>query len=139
MKNKTLAEVYKNASDEVKEILKSKFDNSELGIRYDEIEIKNEILSLIKNNIKNIKFLDENGNHIEVPSNRFEICDEDGNWIFDIDYGKKNKHFWYSHYKVFKVFESKYGVSYVKFNKILKGILLDEELNLKGVTPHYQI
>lgn len=33
-KNKTLAEVYKNSSDEVKEILKNKFSNEELGIKF---------------------------------------------------------------------------------------------------------
>lgn len=33
-KNKTLSEVYKNSSDEVKEILKNKFSNEELGIEF---------------------------------------------------------------------------------------------------------
>lgn len=33
-KNKTLSEVYKNSSDEVKEILKNKFSNEELGIKF---------------------------------------------------------------------------------------------------------
>lgn len=32
--NKTLAEVYKNSSNEVKELLETKFSNEELGVGY---------------------------------------------------------------------------------------------------------
>lgn len=47
-KNKTLKEVYKNSSDEVKEILESKFYNVDLGIVDIKQQIRSEILKLIK-------------------------------------------------------------------------------------------
>ncbi|HPC09557.1 MAG TPA: hypothetical protein PLN85_00585 [archaeon] len=45
--NKTLKEVYKNSSDEVREILRTKFSNEELGIKNIEEEIKNEFLEIL--------------------------------------------------------------------------------------------
>lgn len=133
-KNKTLQEVYKNSSEEVREILKSKFSYSDLGIINVEQEIRNGVLGLIKNNIKNVRFLNKNGGISDLPTNRVEILDENGSWLFDINYDEENKHFWYSHYNIYRFFESKCGINYQKFNEIMVDVV-EEDLNMKGVTP----
>ena len=132
MENKTLQEVYKNSSDEVKEILKSKFSEKDLGIVNVEQQIRNEILEIIKKNIRNIRFLDEKG--ANLPTSRVEVLNENGDWLFDIDYDEKNKHFWYSYNRIFKVFESKYNINDLNFNDIMKGVV-EEDLKMGGVTP----
>ena len=134
MKNKTLQEVYKNSSDEVKEILKTKFSNKDLGIGDVKQQIRNEILEIIKKNIKNVMFLDEYGFVYDLPS-RLEIFDENRDWLFDIDYNEKNKHFWYSYNRIFKVFESKFNINLMNFNEIMN-IVVKEDLKMDGVTPH---
>lgn len=134
MENKTLQEVYKNASDEVKEILKNRFSNDELGIEPIENQIRNEILELIRKNIKNIRFLLKNDFCSDLPTDRFEILNENRKWLFDIDYNEKTKHFWFSYNEVFLVFESKYDINDVDFYMIMNTVL-NEDLKLNGVTP----
>ena len=135
MKNKTLQEVYKNSSDEVKEILKFIFSNKDLGFIDFEQETRNEILEIIKKNIKNVRFLDKNNNNSVLPTSRFEIFDEKGDWLFDIDYNEENKHFWYSYNRIFKVFfNSKHDINSMNFNNIMKGVV-EEDLKMVGVTP----
>ena len=135
MENKTLQEVYKNSSDEVKEILKSKFSEKDLGIVNVEQQIRNEILEIIKKNIKNIRYLDENGSVSDLPTSRFKILDENGKWLFDISYDEKNKHFWYSQDKIYKFFKSKYNIIYLIFNDIMKDVV-KEDFKMDVVTPH---
>ena len=134
MENKTLKEVYKNSSDEVKEILKTKFTEKDLGVVNIEQQIRNEILEIIKKNIKNVRFLDEDGNISDLPSSRFFIFDENREWLFDINYDEENKHFWYSQHRIFEVFESKYDINLLNFRKIMN-IVVKEDLKMDGVTP----
>ena len=133
-KNQTMQEVYKNSSDEVKEILKNKFSKDDLGIGIDENQIRNEILDLIRKNIKNVRFLNKDGSHTDLPTNRFEIYDEYENWLFEIDYTEKKKVFLYSYFRVFSIFETKYEIKLVNFNKMMITVLV-EDLKMCGVTP----
>ena len=49
-------------------------------------------------------FLDENCEVSDYPTSRFEILNEEGKWLFDIDYDSKNQHFWYSYHRILVIF-----------------------------------
>jgi len=96
--------------------------------------VKKEILEILEKYKSNVRFLTENCEVSNYPTSRFEILNEEGNWLFDIDYDSKNQHFWYSYYRVYDVFLNKYSINYDDFQEIMTDIL-EEHLNLKDVTP----
>jgi hypothetical protein len=115
--------------DQVKKILeqtKVKKDTKEL--------VKKEILEMLEKYKTNVKFLDKNWKESRYPTSRFEILDNNGDWLFTIDYDSKKRWFYYSHYRVFEVFRERYSINYYDFQEVMKSIL-GEHLNLKGVTP----
>ena len=116
--------------DQVKKILEQTIikDTKEL--------VKQEILEILEKYKSNVRFIDENCKVSKYPTSRFEIFNENGEWLFDIDYDSKNQHFWYSFYKVWIVFLNKYSINNFDFQEVMKSIL-EEHLNLKGVTPTY--
>ena len=96
--------------------------------------VKQEILEMLEKYKSNVRFLDENYKVSKYPTSRFEILDENGEWLFDIDYDSKNQRFWYSYHRVWMVFNGRYTINYDGFQEVMKNIL-EEHLNLKGVTP----
>ena len=96
--------------------------------------VKKEILEMLEKYKSNVRFLDEGENVSKYPTSRFEIFNENGVWLFDIDYNEKNQHFWYSYDRVLDVFNVKYSINYDDFQDVMKSVL-EEHLNLKGVTP----
>ena len=98
--------------------------------------IKQEILDMLEQNKSNVSFLNSDGKETKYPTSRFEILNNEGMWLFDIDYNSENKHFCYSYYKIYEVFSIKYSINYDDLQEVMKDIL-EEYLNLKDVTPYY--
>ena len=96
--------------------------------------VKQEILEMLEKYKSNVRFLDENYKVSKYPTSRFEIFNENGDWLFDINYNSKNQRFWYSYHRVWMVFNGRYTINYDGFQEVMKSIL-EERLNLKGVTP----
>ena len=96
--------------------------------------VKQEILEMLEKYKSNVRFLDENCNVSKYPTSRFEIFNENGEWLFDIDYDSKNPRFLYSYYRIFIFLKLKYLINYNDFQEVMKSIL-EEHLNLKEVTP----
>ena len=96
--------------------------------------IKQEILEMLEKYKSNVRFLDENCEGSKYPTSRFEIFNENGEWLFDIDYDSKNPRFLYSYYRILAIFRENYSINYDDFQEVMKSIL-EEHLNLKGVTP----
>ena len=96
--------------------------------------VKQEILEMLEKYKSNIIFLDENYKVSKYPTSHFEILNENGEWLFDIDYDSKNPRFWYSYYRILAIFRENYSINYDDFQEVMKSIL-EEHLNLKGVTP----
>ena len=98
-------------SDELKALMLTKFSKEELD-KVTQEEFDKTFLELLGKCIKTA-FLDENGNLSgnlsNLPTNRIELQNADGEWMFDIQYTGKNKHFWVS-YRVWSVFEDKYNL-----------------------------
>ena len=96
--------------------------------------VKQEILEMLEKYKSNVRFLDENYNVSKYPTSSFEILNENGDWLFTIDYDSKNKRFWYSYYRILAIFRENYSINYDDFQEVMESIL-EEHLNLKGVTP----
>ena len=96
--------------------------------------VKQEILEILEKYKSNVRFLDENYNVSKYPTSRFEIFNENGEWLFDIDYDSKNPRFLYSYYIILAIFRENYSINYDDFQEVMKSIL-EEHLNLKEVTP----
>ena len=96
--------------------------------------VKQEILEMLEKYKSNVRFLDENCNVSKYPTSRFEIFNENGEWLFDIDYDSKNPRFLYSYYIILAIFRENYSINYDDFQEVMKSIL-EEHLNLRGVTP----
>ena len=99
--------------------------------------VKQEILEMLEKHKSNVRFLNENCDVSNYPTSRFEILNENGEWLFDIDYDSKNQHFWYSYYRILAIFREKYSINIDDFQEVMKSIL-EEHLNLKGVTPYIE-
>ena len=132
MENKTIevnGVTIELTDDQVKKILEQTIikDTNEL--------VKQEILEMLEKYKSNVRFIDENYNVSKYPTSRFEILDKNGNWLFDVDYDSKNQHFWYSYYRILVIFRDKYSINYNDFQEVMNSIL-EEHLNLNGVTPH---
>ena len=98
--------------------------------------VKQEILEMLEKFKTNVRFLDENCNVSKYPTSRFEIFNENGEWLFDIDYDSKNPRFLYSYYIILAIFRENYSINYDDFQEVMKSIL-EEHLNLRGVTPQW--
>jgi hypothetical protein len=97
--------------------------------------IKQEILDMLEQNKSNVSFLNSDESKSKYPTSRFEILNNKGEWLFDIDYDKKNPHFWYSYYRIYKFFTKKYSINYDVIQEVIKSILVGY-LNLKDVTVY---
>ena len=97
--------------------------------------VKQEILEMLEKYKSNVRFLDKNCEVSNYPTSRFEILNEEGKWLFDIDYDSKHQHFWYSYHRILVIFRENYSINYDDIQEVMKSIL-EEPLNLKGVTPY---
>ncbi len=98
--------------------------------------VKQEILEMLEKYKSNVRFLDENYKVSKYPTSRFDILNENGEWLFDIDYDSKNPRFLYSYYIILAIFRENYSINNFAFQEVMKSIL-EEHLNLKGVTPYW--
>ena len=74
--------------------------------------VKQEILEMLEKYKSNVRFLDENYDVSKYPTSSFEILNENGDWLFDIDYDSKNQHFWYSYHRILAIFRENYSINY---------------------------
>ena len=98
--------------------------------------VKQEILEMLEKYKSNVRFLTESYKVSKYPTSRFKILDENGDWLFTIVYDSKKQRFLYSYYRVYSVFLNKYSINIDDFQEVMKSIL-EEHLNLKGVTPYF--
>ena len=95
--------------------------------------VKQEILEMLEKYKSNVRFLIRSFKVSKYPTSRFEILNEEGDWLFDINYDSENQHFLYSYYRVYVIFSDKYSINTYDFEEVMNDIL-QEHLNLKGET-----
>ena len=79
-------------------------------------------------------FLDCHGDASKTPTSRILLKNSDGKWLFDYDYDKKNKHFYYSYTQVDTILYNKFHLQLVECRQLMKS-LVENQFNLYDVTP----
>ena len=82
----------------------------------------------------NTVFLNEHGYKSKLPTNRIELRNPNDEWMFDILCTGKNKHFWGSYYRVWKIFKDKYSLQDNDITKLMKN-QVKIRFGLNDVTP----
>ena len=108
------------SSDEMKSLMLTKFSKSEL----EEHEVTQEefdktFLRLLGQCTKTV-FLDEAGDESPLPTNRIELRNSDNEWMFDICFTGKNKHFWVSYFRVCTIFANTYSLQDDAIQRLMK-------------------
>ena len=126
-------QIYKK-SDELKEMMLKKFSKEELEKHeVTQEEFDKTFLELLGQCTKTV-FLDEQGNKSDLPTNRIELSNADGKWLFDIQIKGKGKHFWVNYIMVWKIFMDKHDLQGVDIQRLMKNQLVNR-FGLNDVTP----
>ena len=130
-------EIYKK-SDELKSLMLTKFSKEELEKHeVTQEEFDKTFLELLGKCTKTV-FLDELGIKSDLPTNRIELSNAGGKWLFDIQFTGKGKHFWVSHYRIWKIFEDKYQLQYADIERLMKN-QMKIRFGLDDITPYPRI
>ena len=112
-------EVYKK-SDSLKSLMLTKFSKEELETQeVSQEEFDKTFLELLGKCTKTV-FLDAHGNECIVPSNRIDLRNDSGEWMFDIQFTGENRHFWVNYGRVWSIFESRYGLRDNEIQRLMK-------------------
>ena len=111
-------------SDDFKALMLAKFSKEELEKHeVSQSEFDKIFLELLNQCIKTV-FLDENGNISgnlsNLPTNRIELQNADGKWLFDIQFTGENKHFWVSYYRIWTIFADTYHLQDDDIERLMK-------------------
>ena len=108
------------SSDEMKSLMLTKFTKSELEKHeVTQEEFDKTFLELLGQCTKTV-FLDENSYESKLPTNRRELRKPNDEWMFDILFTGKNKHFWVSYFRVWKIFKDKYSLQDNAIQRLMK-------------------
>ena len=122
------------SSDEMKSLMLTKFSKAELEkheVTQEEFDKK--FLGLLGQCTKTV-FLDENGFTSNLPTSRIELRNSNDEWMFDIQFTGKNKHFWGNYYRVWKIFTNTYSLEDVDIKLLMKN-KIHIRFGLDDVTP----
>ena len=124
--------IYKH--DELKAMMLAKFSKEELEKHeVTQEEFDKTFLELLGQCTKTV-FLDEQGNKSDLPTNRIELSNADGKWLFDIQFTGKGKHFWVNYIMVWKIFMDKYDLQGVDIQRLMKNQVVNR-FGLNDATP----
>ena len=123
------------SSDEMKSLMLTKFSKAELEKHeVTQEEFDKTFLELLGQCTKTV-FLNENGYTSNLPTNRIELRKPKDEWMVDICFTGKNKHFWVSYFRVWKIFKDKYSLQDNDITKLMKN-QVKIRFGLNDVTPH---
>ena len=106
--------------DSLKSLMLTKFSKEELETQeVSQEEFGKTFLEILGKCTKTV-FLDAHRNECIVPSNRIELRNDSGEWMFDIQYTGENRHFWVDYGRVWSIFESQYGLRDNKIQRLMK-------------------
>ena len=121
-------------TDDMKSLMLTKFSKSELEKHeVTQEEFDKTFLRLLGQCTKTV-FLDEAGDESPLPTNRIELRNSDNEWMFDIQFTGKNKHFWANYYRVWKIFTNTYSLEDVDIKLLMKN-QVKIQFGLDDVTP----
>ena len=129
-------EIYKK-SDELKSLMLTKFSKEELE-KHDvsQEEFDKTFLELLAKCTKTV-FLDEDALKSAVPTNRIELRNDNNEWLFDIQFTGKYKHFWVSYYRIWTIFADTYHLQDADIERLMKN-QMKIHFGLDDITPAYR-
>ena len=128
-------EIYKK-SDSLKSLMLTKFSKEELEkpcITQEEFD--KTFLELLGQCTKT-GFLDEYSQKSAVPTNRIELRNDNNEWLFDIQFTGKYKHFWVSYYRIWTIFADTYHLQDDDIERLMKN-QMKIHFGLDDITPDH--
>ena len=108
------------SSDEMKSLILTKFSKAELEKHeVTQEEFDKTFLELL-GQCTNTVFLNEHGYKSKLPTNRIELRNPNDEWMFDILFTGKNKHFWVSYFRIWKIFANTYSLQDDAIQRLMK-------------------
>ena len=126
-------EIY-HTNDKMKSLMLTKFTKEELEKHEVTQEEFDKIFLKLLGQCTKTVFLDENGYTSDLPTNRIELRNSDGKWMFDICFTGKNTHFWVNYSRVWKIFKDKDSLQDNDITKLMKN-QVKIRFGLDDVTP----
>ena len=126
-------EIY-HTNDKMKSLMLTKFTKEELEKHEVTQEEFDKIFLKLLGQCTKTVFLDENGYTSDLPTNRIELRNSDGKWMFDICFTGKNTHFWVNYSRVWKIFKDKDSLQDNDITKLMKN-QVKIRFGLNDVTP----
>ena len=124
------------SSDEMKSLMLTKFTKESLEVHEVTQEEFDKIFLELLGQCSKTAFLNEVGDESQLPNNRIELRNSDNEWMFDIQFTGKNKHFWANYYRVWKIFEDTYSLEDVDIKLLMKN-QMNTRFGLDDVTAKF--
>ena len=126
-------EIYR-INNKMKTLMLTKFTKEELEkheVTQEEFDKK--FLGLLGQCTKTV-FLDENGFTSNLPTSRIELRNSNDEWMFDIQFTGKNKHFWGSDNREWNILQNTYSFQYEDSRRFVKNQMIIR-FGLSDVSP----
>ena len=125
-----------SSSDSLKSLMLTKFTKEELERNeITQSEFDKKFIELLGKCTKTI-FLNKYGDI--SPTNRIELRNIDDEWMFDILFTGKNKHFWVSYFRIWKIFANTYSLQDDAIQRLMKN-QVNTVFGLDDITSHYDL
>ena len=122
------------SSDDMKSLMLTKFTKEALEKHEVTQEEFDKIFLELLGQCSKTAFLNEVGDESQLPNNRIELRNSDNEWMFDIQFTGKNKHFWVHYSRVWKIFTNTYSLEDVDIKLLMKN-KIHIRFGLDDVTP----
>ena len=108
-----------NESDEMKSLMLTKFSKAELEKpEVTQEEFDKTFLELLGQCTKTV-FLDEDWVESKLPTNRIVLKNSNNDWMFDICFTGKHKHFWLNNFRVWNILADTYSLNYIDIQRLM--------------------
>jgi hypothetical protein len=108
-----------NESDEMKSLMLTKFSKAELEKHeVTQEEFDKTFLELLGQCTKTV-FLDEDWVESKLPTNRIVLKNSNNDWMFDICFTGKHKHFWLNNFRVWNILADTYSLNYIDIQRLM--------------------
>ena len=121
-------------TDDMKSLMLTKFTKEALEKHEVTQEEFDKIFLELLGQCSKTAFLNEVGDESQLPNNRIELRNSDNEWMFDIQFTGKNKHFWVHYSRVWKIFMNTYSLEDVDIKLLMKN-KIHIRFGLDDVTP----
>ena len=121
-------------TDDMKSLMLTKFSKSELEKHeVTQEEFDKTFLELLGQCTKTV-FLDEDWVESKLPTNRIVLKNSNNDWMFDICFTGKHKHFWLNNFRVWNILADTYSLNYSDIQRLMKN-QMNTRFGMGDVTP----